>query len=523
MAESEFAQVLRGLLAEQGLSMRALARQVPVNAGQLSRVLHDLRRPSAELAVRCDTILGTGDLLERAASRWRPRDADSPSDLRAVSGDPVSAALILTADPAGDTARPTPAGAVFPDSHAEPLTEFAAVARATWPGTHVIGTLPDAVAGGGAFPAIVGFPGGTSFAGGAVRATLRIASDGADGAVILGPGPGRHASTHRRPGLLIASRRSVDSTAFFAMDVRALPHSTPTEPFDLAVPFAYRLDDLTYAVLWAMANLDQELLDDDATLDAARHRTRIGAWAGRREISRQEVGDLTAVSQMWLGSDVCARHITGNLARLADVPVFWTREQRGEEASTWLLFAHKLDYLKATTAPFGGTGSHPTRVFCIPEEAVTASPTTERLLVLLAAALMEAHGVIVHVTADPAYAQVPGFVWTASGPALIATWVRADQVWHTDTTARRDITRDCQDAAGDAAADSVIAAPSSAQRLERLAHYLGVDWRWLLRRVGEIAPVGWAGLVQPRSRLLSAAGLDLATRYLAARDQVARV
>jgi hypothetical protein len=384
----------------------------------------------------------------------------------------------------------------------------------------VIGTLQDPVAGGGSFPAIVGFPGGTAFEGGAVRATLRIASDGVggvDGAVVLSPGPKRDVPSHSRPGLLIASRRSVDSTVFFAMDVRALPHSTPEDPRHVSVPLAYRLDDLTYAVLWAMANLDQALLDDDATLDAARRRTRAGAWAGRREIGREEVGDLSAVSQMWLGSDVCARHITGNLARLADVPVFWTREQRGEEASTWLLFAHKLDYLKATAAPYAAGVTRPARVFCIPEVAVATSPATERILVLLAAALMEAHGVIVHVTADPAYAQVPGFVWTPSGPALVATWLRAEQVWHTDTTTRRDITGDYADAAGDAAADSVIAAPSSAQRLERLAHYLGMDWRWLQRRASEIAPDGWAGLVQPRSRLLSAAGLDLATRYLAAR------
>jgi hypothetical protein len=427
--------------------------------------------------------------------------------------DPVCAALALTAASPGATTSPAPGSAALANRQAEPLAEFAAVTRATWPGTHVIDPLPNTMASSDSFPAIVGFPGGTAFDGGAVRATSRMASDGADGAVVISPGPERHVPSHPRPqprpGLLIASRRSVDSTAFFVMDVRALSHPTSWDPHHLPVPLAYRLDDLTYAVLWAMANLDQALLDDDAVLDAARLRTRTGAWAGRREIGRQEVGDLTSVSQMWLGSDVCARHITKNLARLVDVPVFWTREQRGEEASTWLLFAHKLDYLRATTEPFARTGSHPTRVFCIPEEAVAASPATERLLVLLAAALMEAHGVIVHVTAGPSYAEVPGFVWTSSGPALIATWVRAEQVWHTDAAARRDITRDCADAAGDAVADSVIAAPSPRQRLERLSHYLGLDWRWLQRRAGELAPVGWAGLMHPRSRLLSVAGLDL--------------
>jgi hypothetical protein len=55
MPDPEFAVLLRGLLTEHGLSMRALARQVPVDAGQLSRVLNGKRRPHPELARRCDT------------------------------------------------------------------------------------------------------------------------------------------------------------------------------------------------------------------------------------------------------------------------------------------------------------------------------------------------------------------------------------------------------------------------------------------------------------------------------------
>ncbi|WP_025616837.1 hypothetical protein [Salinispora cortesiana] len=53
-----------------------------------------------------------------------------------------------------------------------------------------------------------------------------------------------------------------------------------------------------------------------------------------------------------------------------DQPVFWTREQYGEEATTWLLFRHKIDYLHATSERFTTPTVPAARVFCIPETAV---------------------------------------------------------------------------------------------------------------------------------------------------------
>ena len=61
-----FRSTLRGLMTERGMSLRGLARRVPVDPGQLSRVLNGKRRPTVELARRCDAVLGTGDLLTRA-------------------------------------------------------------------------------------------------------------------------------------------------------------------------------------------------------------------------------------------------------------------------------------------------------------------------------------------------------------------------------------------------------------------------------------------------------------------------
>jgi hypothetical protein len=47
-----------------------------------------------------------------------------------------------------------------------------------------------------------------------------------------------------------------------------------------------------------------------------------------------------------------------------------------------------------------------------------------------------------------------------------------------------------------------------------LAGYLGLDWAWLRQRCTRLADQGWAGLVCPRSRLLSINGLDAACRYV---------
>jgi hypothetical protein len=214
------------------------------------------------------------------------------------------------------------------------------------------------------------------------------------------------------PGLVIAISDGPGSTDYYAVDARRA-HSGPNNGgCPLRIPTAYRLDDLTYAGLWAASNLEQALLDDDAALDRAHRRTLAGSRADRPEIGGEELDDLSPVSRMWLGSQICADHITGNLGRFGGVPAFWTREQRGKEASTWLLSAHKLEYLRTTS----GRGSDaPSRVFCVPEAVVTQTSRAERTLLLLAVALMEAHGVTVHVTSDPSYGQVPGSVRSALG------------------------------------------------------------------------------------------------------------
>ena len=274
----------------------------------------------------------------------------------------------------------------------------------------------------------------------------------------------------------------------------------------ISVPRAYELDDLTYGLLWSAGNLDDCLLADDAIL-ADNHR-KLAKYESQSssEVAREVAGDLSGVSQSWLGSAFCARHILRNFGNLGDLPLFWTREQRGEEACTWLLFSHKLAYLRAMSRYLGSNTI--VRSFCVPESVVRDSPRFERALLFLAVALMEVHGVEVKVCTEQEYADVDGFVLAPGRRAIVATWVRGDSIWHVDTTERRGTLAEFAEASAHAAAHSVIAAPTTSGRLAALADYLELDAAWLRRRCAALAREGVGGLVRPRSRLLGLAGVD---------------
>jgi transcriptional regulator with XRE-family HTH domain len=63
----QFASALAHLLAERDMSQRELARQIPIDAGFISRVLSGKRTVALSTAARCDEVLGSGDRLARAA------------------------------------------------------------------------------------------------------------------------------------------------------------------------------------------------------------------------------------------------------------------------------------------------------------------------------------------------------------------------------------------------------------------------------------------------------------------------
>ncbi|MGL4745795.1 MAG: hypothetical protein ACRCXL_15585 [Dermatophilaceae bacterium] len=277
------------------------------------------------------------------------------------------------------------------------------------------------------------------------------------------------------------------------------------------MPIAYELDDITYAIVWAVSNYDDALLADDHVL----HETRAGLTSYEKlsasAVSREAAPGLNAVSRMWLGSEFCARHVLRALSELPSLPMFWTREQRGEEASSWLFFDHKYPYLQSTIDMLGESTS---RAFCIPESVVSDTPRHERVLLFLAVALMESLGIRAQVIGDPAYESVEGFVVSPDREAVIANWIGGDGMWRVDVTARRSMVREFTGVVGEAANRSIIKAATPAARLRLLAAYLDLPWVWLVNRCSALSQHGASGLVRPRSRMISMAGVDASCAYV---------
>ncbi|WP_332108155.1 helix-turn-helix transcriptional regulator [Phytohabitans suffuscus] len=88
----------------------------------------------------------------------------------------------------------------------------------------------------------------------------------------------------------------------------------------LIIPRVYRLDAITAALLWAVANLDQSLLLDDARLEASRAAAVQYSRLTRSAVSGDIAQGLDAVSRMWLGSAFCADHISRHSANLTEAP-----------------------------------------------------------------------------------------------------------------------------------------------------------------------------------------------------------
>lgn len=323
----------------------------------------------------------------------------------------------------------------------------------------------------------------------------------------------------RRPHrqLLVATVLDEDGRRFYGLDRRRAHARLTAANVDapLLIPHAYALDEFTLALLWAVTNLDDALLDDDAELTAASHRVTSLDLQPRSTAGLELAGELSEVSQMWLGSDFCARHILRHADELADVPAFWTREQRGEEASTWLLFAHKYQYLQRTASLFNSASASVTRSFCIPPETVSTSWRPERVLMLLTAALMESFDIHITVCVESEYTATQGFLLDSGHRAIIATWINTDSLWLVDITDHRPTLIEFADATDWARTHTILSGHHPNERLRQLADYLELDWPWLVRRCSELADHGIAGFTRPRSRLLSVAGLDRACRFVA--------
>ena len=200
---------------------------------------------------------------------------------------------------------------------------------------------------------------------------------------------------------------------------------------------------------------------------------------------------------------------------VSDAPAFWSREQSGEEAAAWLFFRHKHAYLAQIARRFAGP-DRLTRAFCIPEEAVKSSETYERVLLFLSLALMELSGITVRVCTEPEYGDVDGFVLIPGQRAITANWVRSEAVWNVDTTDQRATVAEYADAFAHANAHTILSGEDPGLRLRALAGYLELDWSWLLVRCRELGALGLAGMIRPRSRLLTTNQVDAALCFVAA-------
>jgi transcriptional regulator with XRE-family HTH domain/tetratricopeptide (TPR) repeat protein len=72
---SEFGDELQRLMAERGIGVRELARQVPCNAGHISQLRHGQKRASPQTAKRLDEVLDAGGTLIAVAARSSSRRA----------------------------------------------------------------------------------------------------------------------------------------------------------------------------------------------------------------------------------------------------------------------------------------------------------------------------------------------------------------------------------------------------------------------------------------------------------------
>ncbi|MEV0185829.1 helix-turn-helix transcriptional regulator [Streptomyces sp. NPDC050625] len=406
----------------------------------------------------------------------------------AVAGFPMPASAAIAEDPFG----------------------FARSATETWSGLRLSRPAPEF---GVDWHALL--PGGRSMLGSQLSLQVHPARIEGGRVIVSVPDQRRTEEFLARPhrGLLVGAVDTGGASRFYALDGRtARAKITRNDGVcEVAAPTAYELDDLTYGILWAVSNYDDALQADDQVLSETRSDLRAYERLSASAVSREAAPGLNPVAHMWLGSDFCARHILRALPDLPTLPAFWTREQRGEEASAWLIFDHKFPYLRETTKALGSTS---TRAFCIPEGVVRSSPRYERILLFLAVALMESLGIHAQFTADPAYEAVEGFVVAPNKEAVIANWVRGDGMWHVDVTARSSIVREFTLAAHDVNAGSITAAPTAAGRLRALAQYLELPWSWLIERCSQLARYGSSGLIQSRSRLVSAAGIDAACAYV---------
>ena len=339
------ADLLAARRATAGLTQKQLARAVNYGRTTVATAESGHRQPAAEFWTACDKALeADGDLTrayeQLAAARQRRTEQRVQAERSRRSDRPQVNPPAVVGIRRGIST--TTLGGTGPALATVTSTDSRAIDTAA----RMTSVL--AVHSGNAEVGATAIAGGRFFDGAMIQIlTLAAAEDGPVLTVV--PATAMDDTLHRPARwLLVSTSGSSSSARSYGLDVRAVRRIMRRAGGDsvrIPTPRAYQLDDLTLGMLWATANLDESLLGDDALLDRHRRHSSGYELLDRSAAAMEEADGLSTVSRMWLGSDFCARHITRHSAAMTGAPTFWTREQTGEAASAWLLFAHKYDYL----------------------------------------------------------------------------------------------------------------------------------------------------------------------------------
>jgi transcriptional regulator with XRE-family HTH domain len=154
-----FAEALRALMAERGVSGSALARLVPCDRALISRYLSGRQQPSARMACRADEVLGAGgDLAALAVAPALFNGGLDPDARERLAWTRENPRLVDQA------AVESLAGVLAAQRHAEDTLGSAAALRPVMAQLAVVGDLVTEARGGGR-PALVDVAGAV----GAVR------------------------------------------------------------------------------------------------------------------------------------------------------------------------------------------------------------------------------------------------------------------------------------------------------------------------------------------------------------------
>ncbi|WP_405728731.1 hypothetical protein OG885_09020 [Streptomyces sp. NBC_00028] len=334
--------------------------------------------------------------------------------------------------------------------------------------------------------------------------------------VVVGPEDREHLryfTRSRRRALLIAALGARGEDDLYVMDAAHARRQLLMPVDRLPIPSAYRLDELVYALLWAALNVDDSLLADDQALHVAQQRLEAHLDQPRSAAARAAYPDLTEVGAAWLGSYACASYLRRHLGSVDNAPVLWSRVQYGGQAAGWLLFTERHQVLQLMQERSIGAVDAAGCVFAIPESAVKDSEPYERLLLLLAMALMESYGLTVHIHSDRAHSDTAEFI-VAQRLVVVADWLTPKAVWHLDSTNSRSEIDSLAHAVDHARSRSFTSAGTSHERLRQAADYLECEWDWLVKRCREVSDYGIGGLLQLRSHLIQTSGIERALSYL---------